>query len=87
MSNRLLSLDALRGYTIAVMVIVNDPGSRVMGAVLKQSNNSYLSELWCNKERLCKTYGDFLRILQRCVINDGIIHLENSVDNTEISRI
>jgi len=28
MSNRLLSLDALRGYTIAVMVIVNDPGSR-----------------------------------------------------------
>ena len=27
-SNRLLSLDALRGYTIAVMVIVNDPGSR-----------------------------------------------------------
>ena len=28
MSNRLLSLDALRGYTIAVMVIVNSPGSR-----------------------------------------------------------
>lgn len=26
-SNRLLSLDALRGYTIAVMVIVNHPGS------------------------------------------------------------
>lgn len=26
-SNRLLSLDALRGYTIAVMVIVNNPGS------------------------------------------------------------
>ena len=28
MPNRLLSLDALRGYTIAVMVIVNSPGSR-----------------------------------------------------------
>lgn len=27
-SNRLLSLDALRGYTISVMVIVNSPGSR-----------------------------------------------------------
>ncbi len=26
-SNRLLSLDALRGYTIVLMVIVNDPGS------------------------------------------------------------
>ncbi len=26
-SNRFLSLDALRGYTIALMVIVNDPGS------------------------------------------------------------
>ena len=26
-SKRLLSLDALRGYTIALMVIVNDPGS------------------------------------------------------------
>jgi predicted acyltransferase len=26
-TNRLLSLDALRGYTIALMVIVNDPGS------------------------------------------------------------
>ncbi len=26
-SNRLLSLDALRGYTIALMVVVNDPGS------------------------------------------------------------
>lgn len=28
MSNRLLSLDAFRGYAIAVMVIVNNPGSR-----------------------------------------------------------
>ena len=27
MSKRLISLDALRGYTIALMVIVNDPGS------------------------------------------------------------
>jgi predicted acyltransferase len=27
LSKRLISLDALRGYTIAVMVIVNDPGS------------------------------------------------------------
>ena len=26
-SNRLISLDALRGFTIAAMVIVNDPGS------------------------------------------------------------
>ena len=25
-SNRLLSLDAFRGYTIALMIIVNDPG-------------------------------------------------------------
>ena len=25
-SNRLISLDALRGFTIAAMVIVNDPG-------------------------------------------------------------
>lgn len=27
MNNRLISLDALRGFTIAVMIIVNDPGS------------------------------------------------------------
>ena len=27
MKDRLISLDALRGFTIALMIIVNDPGS------------------------------------------------------------
>jgi predicted acyltransferase len=37
-SKRLVSLDALRGFTIAAMVIVNDPGS--WGSVYRPLNHA-----------------------------------------------